>query len=218
MKTVQLLAAILSLTLLATDGQAGRRGRYSGNCSGGSCSSGNCQSIAAPMPVSSCSGNSCSTGVVAHVGVVCTPSGCTTAAPVADCPNGNCAASTPQTANPIAAPAPAGVITPSAALAEVNARRAERGLRPYVYDPALTEGARQAATYRARYRIRGHVTGGMGDFQFLPAGAQSQTAGCGALEPSWGFQTCAMYDRYTYAGAASVPGDDGLIYHHLFVR
>ena len=36
--------------------------------------------------------------------------------------------------------------------------------------------------------------------------------------PADGFGACAMYDSYTFAGAASVMGDDGLMYHHLFVR
>jgi len=213
MKCFQLIAALFAtLVLLTPAADAGRRGRYAG----GGCSSGSCATASA----SACSGESCA---VAHASAACSSSGCSVAAPASVChdPSGNCAASTPTTPkSPDPAPnaATPSVITPNAALAEVNARRADRGLRPYIYDPALTEAARSAATYRARLRIRGHVPGGLGDFQFLPAGAHAPTAGCGALEPHWGFQTCAMYDRYTYAGAASVPGDDGLIYHHLFVR
>lgn len=129
------------------------------------------------------------------------------------CQGGNCPAVTPATTAP--APKPAAVTDP---LAQVNARRAAAGLRLYVHDPALTTAARSAATYRARFRIRGHVETGLGDFQFLPAGASATAAGCAAWPPADGFAACAMYDSYTYAGAATVIGDDGLAYHHLFVR
>jgi len=125
----------------------------------------------------------------------------------------SCPAVTPATTAP--APKPAAVTDP---LAQVNARRAAAGLRLYVHDPALTTAARSAATYRARFRIRGHVETGLGDFQFLPAGASATAAGCAAWPPADGFAACAMYDSYTYAGAATVIGDDGLAYHHLFVR
>lgn len=104
------------------------------------------------------------------------------------------------------------------ALSEVNAARARRGLPPYLRDPALTQAAQSAATYRARYRIAGHVSGGMGDFQFLPPGSTAGAAGCAALDPSWGFQACCQWERWTYAGAATVRGSDGRLYHHLFVK
>src|SRR5262245_44582457 len=54
------------------------------------------------------------------------------------------------------------------ALAEVNALRAARGLRPYVEDRALTAAARAAASYRASFLLEGHT---QDDFAFLPSGA-----------------------------------------------
>jgi hypothetical protein len=104
------------------------------------------------------------------------------------------------------------------ALAEVNAARAARGLPPFTPDPNLTAAAQSAADYRARFRIAGHVTGGMGDFAFLPPGTSADSAGCGALEPSWGWGTCCTYENYQYAGAAVTWGADGRRYMHLFVR
>lgn len=104
------------------------------------------------------------------------------------------------------------------ALAQVNAQRAARGLPPYREDPSLTAAAMAAADYRAAYRIAGHVGGGMGDFAFLPPGATADAAGCGALEPSWGFAACCVYESYQYAGAARVMGADGRFYNHIFVK
>ena len=104
------------------------------------------------------------------------------------------------------------------ALSEVNAARARRGLRPYIADAGLTQAAKDCCEYRAAHRIKGHVTGGMGDFQFLPQGVTASAVGAGALEPSWGFQACAMYESFRSAGAATVAGSDGLLYHSLFVR
>lgn len=104
------------------------------------------------------------------------------------------------------------------ALARVNQQRAARGLPPFMEDPALTQAAQAAASYRARFRMFGHVTGGMGDFQFLPPGTHADAAGCAAYPDHYGFMACAVYENYQYAGAASVPGPDGKMYHHLFVR
>lgn len=101
------------------------------------------------------------------------------------------------------------------ALQQVNQARAQRGLRPYIFDGPLARAARACAEFRASRRIEGHTPN---DFQFLPSDATATAAGSGALEPSWGFQTCAMFDGYTYAGAASVVGPDGKVYHQLFVR
>lgn len=104
------------------------------------------------------------------------------------------------------------------ALAEVNAARAARGLKPFLPDPLLTQAAYAAATYRAANLINGHVPGIRGDFQFLPKGADSHTAGCGGLEPSWGWGACGTYGDYTHAGAAWVMGRDGKRYMHQFLR
>jgi hypothetical protein len=100
-------------------------------------------------------------------------------------------------------------------LAEVNAARAKRGLRPFQHDPQLTHAAQACARTRASRRIAGHLSN---DFAYLPAGVTAKAAGCGALEPSWGWGTCCTYDNYTYAGAAWVMGADGKRYMHLFVR
>lgn len=101
------------------------------------------------------------------------------------------------------------------ALSEVNAKRTKRGLRPFLPDPLLNQAARTCARIRAANRIGGHLSS---DFVHLPAGASAKAAGCGALEPSWGWGTCCTYDNYTYAGAAWVLGADGKRYMHLFVR
>jgi hypothetical protein len=101
------------------------------------------------------------------------------------------------------------------ALEEVNAERARRGLRPFLADPLLNQAARSCAKIRATNRIEGHLAS---DFVYLPAGASAAAAGCGALEPSWGWGTCCTYENYTYAGAAWVMGGDGQRYMHLFVR
>lgn len=101
------------------------------------------------------------------------------------------------------------------ALAEVNAERAKRGLRPFVHDPLLAQGALACARERAKFHIHGHLDS---DFARLPSGASATAAGCGALELSWGWGTCCTYDNYTYCGAAWVMGNDGRRYMHVFVR
>lgn len=101
------------------------------------------------------------------------------------------------------------------ALAEVNAERARRGLRPFQPDPLLNQAAQTCAQIRASRRIAGHLPN---DFSYLPAGATATSAGCGAMEPSWGWGTCCAYENYTYAGAAWAMGSDGKRYMHLFVR
>ncbi len=110
---------------------------------------------------------------------------------------------------------PASVQEVNDALAEVNATRAKRGLRPFQHDPQLTQAALQCAQIRASRRIAGHLAN---DFAYLPAGSTARSAGCGAMEPSWGWGTCCTYENYTYAGAAWVMGADGKRYMHLFVR
>lgn len=101
------------------------------------------------------------------------------------------------------------------ALVEVNRARARRGLRPFRHDPLLTIAAERCAKIRAARRIQGHLPN---DFKYLPPGTTAKSAGCGALEPSWGWGTCCTYENYTYAGAAMAWGSDGKRYMHLFVR
>ena len=97
----------------------------------------------------------------------------------------------------------------------VNAQRAARGLRPFVHDPLLTQAAEACASHRAGRFLFGHTAN---DFQFLPAGAVAHAAGCAAYPASYGFMACCTYEDYHYAGASSVMGADGKMYHHLFVR
>lgn len=104
------------------------------------------------------------------------------------------------------------------ALGEVNAKRAARGLRPLIMDPNLTIAAQRTASFRARNLLFGHVTGGSGDFGFLPPGTQASSAGCAAYPESYGWLSCCTYEGYTYGGAAWALGRDGKRYMHLFVR
>jgi len=97
----------------------------------------------------------------------------------------------------------------------VNALRVSRGLRPFIVDVRLEEAAKNCATYRARYRIRGHTAN---DFQFVPPGARADSGGCAAWEPGFGWGSCCTFDQYTHGGAAWAIGDDGLRYMQLFVR
>jgi hypothetical protein len=101
------------------------------------------------------------------------------------------------------------------ALAQVNAQRAARGLPAYERDEALSVAAEAAARHRAERLLFGHCAN---DFAFLPAGVSADAAGCAAYPAEYGFMACATYDGYRWAGAASVPGRDGRVYHHLFVR
>lgn len=124
---------------------------------------------------------------------------------------------TPVTESKLSAPAtPVAANSIHEALDEVNAERAKRGLQPYIVDPLLTQAAKEAASRRASKFIHGHLP--EGDFSCLPSGGHATAAGCGALEPSWGWGSCCTYDSYTYAGAAWVMGSDGRRYMHLFVR
>lgn len=102
------------------------------------------------------------------------------------------------------------------ALAEVNAVRAQRGLRPYQHDPLLHQAARAAAKQRAARLISGHLP--ESDFSYVPSGGSATAAGCAAWTPDWGWGACCTYDNYTYAGASWVMGQDGRRYMHLFVR
>lgn len=107
------------------------------------------------------------------------------------------------------------VVVLNDALDEVNAKRAARGMRPFLRDPLLTLAARNTAVYRARYRLFGHTSN---DFAFLPQGATADAAGCAAYTPDYGWMSCAVYDDYQYAGASYEIGADGRRYMHLFVR
>lgn len=131
----------------------------------------------------------------------------------ATCSQGQCTQVGTVSATPTVATT--GETSSTDALGEVNAERAKRGLAPYRNDPLLAQAAYTAATKRAAGLIAGHLPN---DFACLPPGGSATTAGCAAWEPSWGFGACAMYDNYTYAGAAWVMGRDGRRYMHLFVR
>ena len=102
------------------------------------------------------------------------------------------------------------------ALGEVNEKRARLGLRLLVRDEGLTAGATAAAQFRAANRIAGHTSN---DFAYLPGGASATSAGCAALDPSWGWQSCCWEgSQWTYAGASWAMGSDGRRYMHIFVR
>lgn len=115
---------------------------------------------------------------------------------------------------PIASPAPADSFVGDG-LDEVNAKRAARGLRPFVRDEGLTQAARACASFRAAHGLFGHTSN---DFGFLPPGATASAAGCAAYPAQYGWMSCCTYDGYTYGGAAWVTGSDGKRYMHLFVR
>lgn len=145
------------------------------------------------------------------------------------CQAGQCVVQAPATQAPAAAsaptPSPASSFATSStgsddALAEVNAARAQRGLRPYVNDPVLNEAARKCAAWRAERLCDGHCALPEGDFTFLkpvyPVGTCA--GGCAAWEPSWGWGSCGTFDNYTYCGAAWVMGKDGRRYMHQFLR
>ncbi len=106
------------------------------------------------------------------------------------------------------------VSSDAGALAEVNAKRAARGLRPFVHDPLLTAAAERCAAFRAQHGLFGHT---QNDFAFL-SGASAIAAGCAAYPAEYGWLSCCTYEGYTYAGAAYVTGRDGKRYMHLFVR
>jgi hypothetical protein len=100
-------------------------------------------------------------------------------------------------------------------LDEVNAKRAARGLRPFVRDEGLTQAAHACAAFRAARGMFGHTSN---DFNFCPAGVSASSAGCAAYPASYGWMSCCVYDNYTYGGAAWVTGADGRRFMQLFVR
>lgn len=125
-----------------------------------------------------------------------------------------CTQAAPQCLSPVAPQATGG----EDALSEVNAARARRGLAPFIRDVALETAARGAAAFRASRLLFGHVTGGMGDFAFVPAGTSAAAAGCAAYPASYGWMSCCTFESHRYAGAAWAMGSDGKRYMHLFVR
>lgn len=107
--------------------------------------------------------------------------------------------------------------TTSVGLDRLNRQRAQRGLRPYIFDEGLTQAAERVASTKAAGCISGHIN----DFAYLPPGVQCAATGADgskihASDPN--FYTCAMYDNYTYAGAAVCLGPDNNQYFSLFVR
>lgn len=115
---------------------------------------------------------------------------------------------------PSASPAPTGSFVGDG-LDEVNAKRAARGLPPFIRDEGLTQAASACATFRAEHGLFGHTSN---DFAFVPPGSSASSAGCAAYPASYGWMSCCTYEGYTYAGAAWVTGRDGRRYMHLFVR
>ena len=101
------------------------------------------------------------------------------------------------------------------ALDEVNATRAQRGLRPFVRDNGLSIAAAAAADVRAQYLCKGHTAN---DFSYVPAGTVATSSGCTAWTDDWGWGSCCTYENFTYAGAAWTRGSDGKRYMHLYVR
>jgi hypothetical protein len=111
--------------------------------------------------------------------------------------------------------APAHIYAGEDALAELNAVRAARGLRPYIRDDNLTAGAINVADFRAARLIEGHTAN---DFNGLPVGCHASASGCAAWQAGMGWGACCTYENWTYAGAAYATGRDGRRYMHLFVR
>lgn len=98
-------------------------------------------------------------------------------------------------------------VSKNAALAELNALRARRGLRPFVEDPRLTTIALHKAQIQASRGQVYHPGGTMG-------GARFEGVGMGQS-----FATCYQYaTNATYAGAATVRGANGRRYHCLLLR
>ena len=93
-------------------------------------------------------------------------------------------------------------------------QRAAKGLKPYIMCVELQRAAEECVKHRARHRIQGHTAN---DMSFAAQGYAS-CAGCAAWPNTGGFGACAILDNYTYAGAATVAGADGVAYHQLLLR
>lgn len=132
--------------------------------------------------------------------------------PTAVAPAGGVAADPAPAATSAVAPA---FVADGDGLDEVNARRAARGLRPFVRDEGLSQAARACVQFRAAHGLAGHTSN---DFAFVPVGSSASSAGCAAVPAEFGWMSCCVYENYTYAGAAYVMGRDGRRYMHLFVR
>src|SRR6266542_1913357 len=110
------------------------------------------------------------------------------AAPAGEYVAGYTPAVTPGT--PIVTADPAGSVVGDG-LDEVNAKRAARGLRPFLRDESLTQAARSCAAFRAEQGLFGHTSN---DFAFLPPGASASSAGCAAYPASYGWMSCCVYE------------------------
>jgi hypothetical protein len=182
------LTGLAALAVAALPAEA--RGRR--GCRGGGCGSGSCGTA--------CGGGGGSYSPCGSVGYAPAPQ-----APMAAAPQ----------AEGVTVAALGGPVGAADAMGEVNAARAQRGLPPFERDEGLMAAAQAAADFRAARGIEGHTRN---DFAFLPPGAHATAAGCAAWEPSWGFGSCCMYERWRVAGAAWAWGRDGRRYCHLFVR
>lgn len=101
------------------------------------------------------------------------------------------------------------------ALAEVNAAREARGLRPFIYDEGLARAAAGCAEYRASRLMEGHTPN---DFAALPPGVHARASGCAAWPPHMGWGSCCYLENWSYAGAAWSMGRNGKRHMHIFVR
>lgn len=101
------------------------------------------------------------------------------------------------------------------ALDEVNAARAARGLKPFIYDEGLARAAAGCAEWRAARLCEGHTPN---DFAAVPRGYSARVAGCAAWPAHMGWGSCDTFANHTYCGAAWVMGRDNRRYMHAFYR
>ncbi len=107
-----------------------------------------------------------------------------------------------------------------ACLEEINVRREKSGLKPYIFDQRLADGALLCAKWRAERLHFDHCSGRMGDWGVAPDMLNyAKYGGCAAYPPKDGFLACAMYEKdCRYCGAVRIRGRDGKDYCHLFCR